>query len=422
MTVSSACFGCIHLSFPTFDQSGASSLPAPLQPTARSQARNEGDMPSLTDVDRYRAWEAVLQRWRAMGVSVLTVLFCWRLRRISRRFREYAAEALSYTPQVVVPGGVGASADQPLTTVGVACVEVLNLSTLRWRSDVIPGLVTPRYNSAASSTADGGLLMHGGLVPDRLWAGGGPAYSMQRWLPGFGGWELVPGGPLRCMAAAVSLPDSRTVVIGGHDSENQEEIPEHSVNVLAADHSGWSTLAPMGTARDGPAAAVMPCGKVLVAGGNDKGAKLKTAELWDPTTGAWSDLPPMAHERWAAGAARLPSGRIAVVGGRDSMRTAEAFDTRTSQWQPLPDMQSGRFMHAVVAVPGGLLAIGGTAVPELPASWAPDELFDEASQQWFELPHPMQVPRRSATAALLLPRRPPLRAGAAAAAAGGSAR
>ena len=42
-----------------------------------------------------------------------------------------------------------------------------------------------------------------------------------------------------------------------------------------------------------------PGGKVLVAGGLGRGSK--TAELWDPATGAWSDLPTMAHERCGAG-------------------------------------------------------------------------------------------------------------------------
>ena len=48
--------------------------------------------------------------------------------------------------------------------------------------------------------------------------------------------------------------------------------------------------------------------------------------------------------------------------------------------------------HALVAVKGGLLALGG-ALQGGQANLPPDELFDEASGRWFELPHPMAEPR-----------------------------
>ena len=63
-------------------------------------------------------------------------------------------------------------------------------------------------------------------------------------------------------------------------------------------------------------------------------------------------------------------------------------------------MAHGRAEHGVVAVAGGLLAVSGTA---LGLAWLvggndvpPDELFDEASGRWFELPHPMAQPRNDA--------------------------
>eukprot|EP01045_Picozoa_sp_COSAG04_P013868 COSAG04_NODE_1007_length_8800_cov_5.348006_2_plen_189_part_00 len=163
----------------------------------------------------------------------------------------------------------------------------------------------------------------------------------------------------------------------------------------------------MGTGRFGSAAAALPCGTVLVAGGFGNGGVLQTAELWDPATGAWSDLPPMAEERSAAGCCVLPSGRVAVVGGNrgahQPLNDGVAFDPEARTWQPLPPMAHARGWHGVVAVAGGMLAVGGAeAVAEdtddedgedeerpLP----PAELFDEASGRWFELPHPMVEPR-----------------------------
>ena len=100
----------------------------------------------------------------------------------------------------------------------------------------------------------------------------------------------------------------------------------------------------------------------------------------------------MAEARDGPGCSVLPSGRVAVVGGKDGdnqpRSDGEAFDLEARTWQPLPPMAHGRWRHGVVAVAGGLLAMGGTH--------APDELFDEASGRWFELPHPMAQPRRRA--------------------------
>ena len=66
-------------------------------------------------------------------------------------------------------------------------------------------------------------------------------------------------------------------------------------------------------------------------------------------------------------------------------------------------MAHARAWHGVVAVAGGLLAVGGTPnEPDDEGSAAPDELFDEASGRWFELPHPMAEPRYE-TCAVSLP-------------------
>ena len=48
--------------------------------------------------------------------------------------------------------------------------------------------------------------------------------------------------------------------------------------------------------------------------------------------------------------------------------------------------------------PYWLLAIGGAQ-----QDGAPNELFDEASGRWFELPHPMAEPRMEAAVVSLAP-------------------
>eukprot|EP01045_Picozoa_sp_COSAG04_P016879 COSAG04_NODE_1449_length_6694_cov_8.506748_2_plen_259_part_00 len=236
--------------------------------------------------------------------------------------------------------------------------------------------------------------------------GGDRRQTALQWARGATGWAVLPTPTTaRQDAAAVSTLDGKAMVIGGWGGQSEGDTgePLASVETFAADGSGWLTIAPMSIARDGPAAAVLPCGKVMVAGGYDGGQPFKTAELWDPATGAWSDLPPMAGAQYGAGCCVLPSGRVAVVGGlgadEEARGDGEAFDPVARTWHPLPPMAYARNEHGVVAVAGGMVAVGGGYNDDSPA-----ELFDEASGRWFVLPHPMVEPRtRCAASVLSLP-------------------
>jgi hypothetical protein len=104
--------------------------------------------------------------------------------------------------------------------------------------------------------------------------------------------------------------------MNGHDDDDDLDLA--SAEVLAADGSSWSAVAPMHTARYGAVGGLLPGGRVIVAGGaKDRGwnGYLATAELWDPETNVWTQLPPMTTTRSDAAGCVLPHGRFAVVGG-----------------------------------------------------------------------------------------------------------
>jgi hypothetical protein len=201
------------------------------------------------------------------------------------------------------------------------------------------------------------------------------------------------------------------MLIGGSDSRDDgNDQALASVVVLAADGSGWSDLPPLAGGRGYPAAALLSDGKVLVAGGQSGpgfpgmsattiNTALKTAELWDPATQKWTALPPMVHERSNAAACVLPSGRMAVVGGMDAngydREDGEVFDPVKREWEPLgAEMANCRDNISVVAVAGGLIVARQAAEDE--ELHSSEELYDEESGRWFELPqHPMAEPRTS---------------------------
>eukprot|EP01043_Picozoa_sp_COSAG02_P043907 COSAG02_NODE_3865_length_6124_cov_27.767303_7_plen_272_part_00 len=220
-----------------------------------------------------------------------------------------------------------------------------------------------------------------------------------QWLPGTGAWSALPDLPAeRRGAASLGLPDGRTMLIGGGSNVGQALA---SVLVLAADGSAWSDLPSLAGARFYTAATLLPDGKVLVAGGISgksgvaDGTTLNTAELWDPATQKWTALPPMVNERIQAAACVLPTGRVAVVGGGGKYGgdrpDGEVFDPVKREWEPLGAwMAEAHSCISAVAVAGGMLLV---SVDEDDQQ---NELYDEESGRWFQLPHVMVKPRYGA--------------------------
>jgi hypothetical protein len=300
---------------------------------------------------------------------------------------------------VAVGGKVKERTEDPPKNIATACVEALDLSTMRWSgAGCKPSLPDPRAYHQLSLAADRSVVVCSGFnrgaadPMDHLFG------TALRWSPGGSEWASLVDLPERHQApASVSLPDGRTLVIGGLVAGQQQAVA--SVLALAADGSGWSALAPMAQARWGAAAVLLPDGKVLVAGGQSTeqdDSALKTAELYDPATNAWTALPDMADKRTQACVCVLPSGRVAVLGGRGvdglKRKDGEAFDPVTRTWEPLPEMLSKRANPAVVPVAGGMIVAGRETA----------ELFDEESGWWLALPHPMAQPR-GATQLVSLP-------------------
>ena len=95
----------------------------------------------------------------------------------------------------------------------------------------------------------------------------------------------------------------------------------------------WTPAAPLGSARAGHAATILPDGQVLVVGGIG-GAD--TAERYDPAADAWQPAGRMATLRGEVAIAPLADGRVlavGAVGGMGSTAAAERYDPATDTWQ-----------------------------------------------------------------------------------------
>src|SRR5215217_4071977 len=95
-------------------------------------------------------------------------------------------------------------------------------------------------------------------------------------------------------------------------------------------------------ARSFHSTALLPSGRVLVAGGQGPGgAVLDTAELYDPVSNTWTPAGSLAGARAFHSTALLPSGRVLVAGGQGPggavLDTAELYDGTGAQpaWRPV---------------------------------------------------------------------------------------
>ena len=202
------------------------------------------------------------------------------------------------------------------------------------------------------------------------------------WDPSTGSWHTTESlKKRRTQFAVVSLADGLALVAGGLNDTDQSYSSTYIYDP-GRGHETWSKSGLLGTARTAPAAAVLPDGRVLVAGGYyhvkpsdgrnsdpkivlagydpdptsfgprladvdppNVGAALATAELFDPAAGGWSATGAMTYARSGAAAVTLADGRVLVVGS-GSASVGVAVDGHALDSAEIFDPKTGRFSLA----------------------------------------------------------------------------
>jgi len=183
----------------------------------------------------------------------------------------------------------------------------------------------------------------------------------------------------RSNLAAVQLPDGRVLATGGIDAQ--------ATDVFDPTTDTWQqvgdTLDPH---ADGPALVLLQSGQAMLIGGKDSlFLPGPVSELFDPVTGLWSAASPLITSRLEVRAAVLPSGKVLVAGasaGPIFQAKAEIYDPIGDSWAFAPTLPIVHHMHTLTAMPDGrvLVAAGLTYDDEgfTKASW----LYDEPSGVW----------------------------------------
>lgn len=232
-------------------------------------------------------------------------------------------------------------------------------------------MTVARFAHTATVLPDGKVLIAGGITGH---APNGPALdTAELYDPATGRWQ--PTGRMittRAGHTATLLPDGGVLVTGGYGRGVSGDAPALDTAELYEPATGtWRSVSPMAVARGGHIAMLLPDGVVLVAGGSritTSRNALATAEVYNPASGDWQPTGNMADARFDAAAAALPDGTVLVAGGAGGARggpigSAELYDPVSGTWRPAGQMSTPRFgAEAITLGDGTVLVAGGIAL------------------------------------------------------------
>jgi hypothetical protein len=225
----------------------------------------------------------------------------------------------------------------------------------------------PRTQGELTLLADGRALATGGGIE------GGPTWSStasaEIFNPKTSQWSLVPPMAVaRARHTAVLLPDGEVLVAGGATTFHLDAgIVTASAELFNPRTNSWRAAASMPEPRYVQGSVLLHDGRVLLAGGwyamSNADPSHETAVIYDPATDKWSATGSMTTARAEFGLAMLPDGRVLVAGGTDKdynlTVTAELFDPVTGSWTPTGNLKVATMWSAIQTLADGRVLISG---------------------------------------------------------------
>ena len=269
--------------------------------------------------------------------------------------RDFFTATLLQNGDVLVGGGYDASNNS------LASAEIYDPGTGTW-SQAHSMNISRGYHTA-TLLKDGRVLVVGGDT-GASWA---PTATAEIYDPAKDAWTLTARPPSGAHAAGVAalIPDGRVLVAGGYQPGGAIQQTS-AAEIYDPTTDTWSTARPMRTPRTFADVAVVG-GKVLVAGGeNDSSGYLASAELFDPATGKWSVTGSMKARHACAASAQLPDGRVLLAGGlgpsaTGSMpqATVEIYSPATGSWTMAASLVTASDHEAAGVLADGRVVVAG---------------------------------------------------------------
>jgi N-acetylneuraminic acid mutarotase len=178
--------------------------------------------------------------------------------------------------------------------------------------------------------------------------------------------ELTPLTMLtkRATHTATLLNDGRVLIAGGLQEDGRgNEFAVKDAEIYDPQTGRFSKTGSLTEPRSAHTAALLPDGRVLIAGGWGMEERLKTAEVFDPRTGSFTVIGEMSAPRAGMTATLLNNGNVLITGGshqKDSyLASAEIFDSKTNRFALTGSLNTARYTHTATLLNNGTVLIAG---------------------------------------------------------------
>ena len=215
-----------------------------------------------------------------------------------------------------------------------------------------------------------------------------------------GTWASIGTAPEnRIGAAAVALPDGRTLIAGGLAIGT----PTDAVVVFDPADSSFATAGQLLEPRAGHTATLLEDGRVLIAGGKVNDILTGDLEIFDPSDGSSTLVATLAMLRSGHAAARIGDGKVLIAGGTGTdgvLQTAEIFDPETGSvsltGSALNIARAGA--SATTLIDGRVLIAGGNGGSQ---DLLTAEIYNPSTDSFQPTDTNLDAPRSNHTAVLL---------------------
>ncbi len=218
-----------------------------------------------------------------------------------------------------------------------------------------PSMVAARFAAGATLLANGKMLIAGG---NGLTSGG--LSSTELYDPSANSFAAGPSmsvaqGP----CTAILMPNGKVLIVG--DGFNID--PNVSVAELYDPADNSMAERSLDTFRQYPAVALLPDGKVLIAGGVGASGVMSSTQIYDPAQDAFTDGPSMSNGHWFATAAPTANGKILIIGGNgndiEGIDSVDVYDSVTNSFSAGTPMNDPRVFATATLLPNGRVLIAG---------------------------------------------------------------
>ena len=162
--------------------------------------------------------------------------------------------------------------------------------------------------------------------------------------------------------ATTLLSDGRVLITGGAPWGESASATAEIYDPMASSSGVFTLVNSMNIARSRHAAALLPDGKVLIAGGLGQSGRLSSAELFDPATRKFTTTGPLNSPRSDQDMIPLKNGRVIVWGGIDetgnSHRDIEMYNAATGEFAYISG--AGNVWGGGVLLKNGAVLVTGT--------------------------------------------------------------